>query len=109
MIVSIVRIVVPSEKRIEILEMLRWYLGPAGHQPGCISSQAYQGLDDENEIIWIQKWRSQRYLNRHLCSNDYLKILDLMDLSIETPEVNFITVSKKAGMDLIKEIREAGG
>ena len=108
MIVSTVRIVVPSEKRMETLEMLRWYLGPAAHQLGCISCRTYQGLDDENEIILIEKWRSQAYLNRHLCSNDYVKILDLMDLSMKTPEVNFITVSNMAGMELIQKVRKAG-
>jgi quinol monooxygenase YgiN len=108
MIVSIVRIVVPSEKRTEILETLSWYLGPVCHQAGCLSCRAYQGLDDENEIILVEKWTSQAYLNRHLCSNDYAKLLTLMDLSKETPEVNFITVSNMAGIELIKKVREVG-
>jgi quinol monooxygenase YgiN len=106
MILSTVRIVVPSEKLTSILETLSWYTGPTSHQTGCLSCRAYENLDDQNEIILVEKWASQAQLNRHIRLNDYAKLLTLMDLSREPPEVNFITVSNIAGIELIKKVRQ---
>jgi len=105
MIVSTLQIVLPDRKRVEALEILRMYMGPACHQPGCISCQSFQELDKENSFILIEKWMSQAYLDRHLCSSEYKKVLALMDISSEPPEIKFLTVWNSAGMELLEELR----
>ena len=105
MIVSTLQIVVSDRNREEALEVLRMYLGPACHQPGCISCQGFQELDTENSFILIEKWISQAYLDRHLCSSEYKKVLALMDISSEPPEIKFHTVWNSAGMELLEKLR----
>jgi quinol monooxygenase YgiN len=105
MIVSTLKIVVPARKREEALEVLRMYLGPVCYQAGCISCQCFQELDKENNIIMIEKWLSQAYLDRHLRSKEYKKILTLMDISSELPEIEFHTVWNSAGMELLEKNR----
>ena len=105
MIISTLQIVLTDGKREEALEILRMYMGPACHQPGCISCQAFQELDKENRFILVEKWMSQAYLDRHLCSSEYKKVLALMDISSEPPEIKFHTVWNSAGMELLEKLR----
>lgn len=105
MIVSTLQIVVPARKREEALEILRMYWGPTCHQPGCISCQGFQGLDNKNNFILIEKWISQAYLDHHLSSSEYKKVLALMDISSEPPEIKFHTVWNSAGIELVEKLR----
>jgi quinol monooxygenase YgiN len=105
MILSTLQIVIPDRKREEALELLRMYLGPACHQPGGISCQGFQELDKENSFILIEKWMSQAYLDRHLCSSAYRKVLALMDISSEKPEIKYHTIWNSAGMELLEKLR----
>ena len=105
MIVSTLKMVVPARKREEALEILRMYQGPTCHQAGCISCQGFQELDKENNIILIEEWLSQAYLDRHLCSDNYKKILTLMEISSEPPEIKYHTIWNSAGMELLEKLR----
>ena len=105
MIESTLQIVVPARKREEALEILRMYLGPACHQAGCISCQGFQELDKENSFILIEQWISQAYLDRHLCSSEYKKVIALMDMSSEQPEIKYHTIWNSAGMELLEKLR----
>ena len=105
MIVYTLQIVVPDRQREEALEILRMYEGPTCHQPGCISCHSFQALDKENSFILIEMWMSQAYLDRHICSSDYRKVLTLMDISHEPPEIKFHTVWNSAGMELLEKLR----
>jgi quinol monooxygenase YgiN len=56
-------------------------------------------------LTLIEEWESREALDRHVRSNDYRKILAAMDLASEPPEVQFCSVLKESGMELIEEIR----
>lgn len=106
MILSFLQVVTPSEKRKDVHEILRMYLGPACYQPGCISCHAYQEMDNENSLILIEKWISREYLDLHLSSSEYRKILELIELSSEPPKIEFVTLSELGGMDFIEKARQ---
>ena len=105
MIISSLEIVIPDRKLGEGLEILRMYMGPTCHQAGCISCQGFQELNKENNIILIEEWLSQAYLDRHLCSSEYKKVLALMEISCEPPEIKFHTVWNSDGMELLEKLR----
>lgn len=105
MILSTLQIVIPDLKREEALELLRMYLGPVCYQPGCISCQGFQELDKENNFILIEKWMSQAYLDQHLRSSEYRKVIALMDISSEPPEIKYHTIWNSAGMELLEKLR----
>jgi len=106
MIVSILQVVIPVQKREEALELLRMNLGPAGHQAGCIYCHGYEELDNANNFVLIEEWMTQEYLERHLQSSEYKKILALMDIANEPPKINFHSIESTAGMELIKKLYE---
>jgi quinol monooxygenase YgiN len=107
MILSTLQVVIPPKKRKDFLEILRIYLGPACFQPGCISCNAYLELDNEDSLILVEKWQSKAYLDQHLSSSEYRKILALMDLSVEPPRIEFVTMSELGGMNVIEKARES--
>jgi quinol monooxygenase YgiN len=109
MIVFMMRVTAPPEKRQDMLQALRSLLGPMGVQPGCLRCRLYQDADDEDVLTWIEEWESREQLDRHVRSNEYRTLLSVMDLSVVQPEVRFDTVVKTAGMELIEDTMKRGG
>ena len=105
MIVSTLQIVVSERNREEALEILLRYQEPTCYQSGCISCQSFQELGKKNSYILIEKWISQAYLDKHICSSDYKLLLALMDFANEPPEIKFDTVWNSAGMELLEKLR----
>jgi len=53
----------------------------------------------------VEEWESQADLDKHIRTDDFRKILAVMDISNEPPEIKFNTVSKTVGMEFIERIR----
>jgi quinol monooxygenase YgiN len=105
MVIATVKVLVPGEKLKEALQVVRLYLGPVCVQPGCISSRLYQDVNDPKALTLFEEWKSREDLDHHLRSNDYRKILALMELSSEPPEIRFNSVSHLGGLGVIEEAR----
>ena len=52
-----------------------------------------------------QVWRNQDDLNLYLRSEDYRRMLLLMELAGEPPEIKFQTISSPAGIEVIEKAR----
>ncbi len=105
MITATLRIVVGQDKKAEVNRLLRSLVGPTRVEPGCISCRHYHEADDPNIITWIEEWRAEDDLKRHLKSPRYKKILAALDMSDCQPDVRFNTVVETAGLQLIAEAR----
>ena len=105
MITFSMRIVVPPEKRGEVLEALRLVRGPTRVLPGCINFQVYQEVDDANALILLEEWKSRAELDNHIRSEDFRKILFMMDLSSEPPVIQINAVSRTGGIEVIQAAR----
>jgi quinol monooxygenase YgiN len=105
MIQSILRIIVFPEKQKAALELLHSLIGPMHVMPGCIRYRIYQDLENENRLVMEQKWESEGALHRFIRSNTYLKILELIELSSQPPEIIFNTISNIGGIELVESLR----
>jgi len=105
MTVSNLRMSVPREKKDDILRTLRMVTGPTRAHLNCISCQIYQDLEDENYVPFVQKWESWKALDKYIRSDEYKKILAVMELASEPPDIKFVEALKTDGMELIEEIR----
>ena len=105
MIQSILRIIVFPEKQKAALELLDSLIGPMHVIPGCIRYRMYQDLENENRLVIEQDWESEAILHRFIRSNAYLKILELIELSSQPPEILFNTISNVGGMEVIEALR----
>lgn len=98
------RMTVRPERRKDLLESLRGMLEPARVERGCLSYHLYQDVEDKNTLVLIEEWKSQKDLERHIRTDNQRRLLALMDLLIEQPELRFNTLSHTAGMELIQDV-----
>jgi len=106
MIISSLKVKLPPEKHLEAFKIIRPILGPTKIKPGCMEIGFYQETDDSNVIFLLEKWETLNDLKNHIRSREYRNVLELMDLSIKEPEINFDTVSKSEGMELISTLKD---
>ena len=105
MIIVTLRIKIPAKQRKDFLDSARLFIGPTKVQPGCISCEFYQDLNDPDAILFLEEWQSRENLEHHIKSEPYRIILSLMELSEEAPELKLNTISKTEGLEAIGALR----
>jgi quinol monooxygenase YgiN len=106
MIISTLSIKVPSSKKKEIINTFDYFVGPVSVQPGCLSVKLYSEVNTNNgKLLLVEIWNSQTNLNRHIRSDEFRKILAIMDIAKEHPEIKFHTISSTEGFDLVERLR----
>ncbi|MFC1823923.1 putative quinol monooxygenase [Thermodesulfobacteriota bacterium] len=105
MIQSIIRIIVSPERRKAAREIMDSLIGPMHVVPGCICYRMYQDLENENRLVLEQEWESEMALHRFIRSNTYIKILALIELSSQSPEILFNSISIIGGIDIVEDVR----
>lgn len=100
-----ISLVLPPERRDEIVAMLSSLIGPVNAAPGCLSCGLYYDVADKNTVCWEEAWETREDLHRHVASTRYRQILAALDLAIVQPEIHFEHVTESRGMDLIATVR----
>lgn len=103
------RMTVRPEMRRDLLETMRGMLEPARVERGCLSYRLYEDVEDRNTFTLMEEWKTQKDLESHIRTDTQRRLLALMDLLREQPELRFNTVSHTAGMDLIKDVLKKYG
>lgn len=108
MVVSFIELTSTLRSRAEILELLRYCVDELRTKPGCLGSGIYESMDQNQTILYLERWTSAEELHRHIESNLYLGVLSAMDLAGSPPEVRYYDVSETKSMELIAAIRGPG-
>lgn len=106
MIIAILKMVVRPEKRDDIIEIIKGILEPTRVKKGCLDYHFYQDFEDENTFIILEQWATQQDLEKFIRSENYRRLLAVMDLLAEPPEVKINAISYTAGLEAIKATRE---
>src|SRR5664279_1724188 len=101
--------VVRPDRRNDLLETMMGMLEPARVERGCLSYRLYEDIEDRNAFVLLEEWATQEDLERHISKPSQRRLLALMDLLSEQPELRFNTVSHTAGMDLIENVLKTDG
>jgi quinol monooxygenase YgiN len=105
MIRATVRMMIPSRKQDEVMGILSSIAERARFEPGCISSRLYKGVEVKNRIMLEDLWRDEEALDRHLQSGDYRKLLLVVEMALEPPEIRFDAISQSSGFETIQKAR----
>ena len=108
-ILATLRMIVRPERRSDLLETMRGMLEPARVERGCLSYRLYEDVEDRNTFILVEEWKTQKDLESHIRTDNQRRLLALMDLLSEQPELRFDTVSDTAGMELIENVLKTDG
>lgn len=106
MIHATLKFLMPRAKIGEAIEILTSIADRTRSLLGCLGCGLYQDVINPNLIIFEENWESEKYLDRHIASDQYRNILLVMEMASEPPEVKFIPISKFSGMDRILQVRD---
>ena len=105
MVHSTIRLLIPLEKQNEALEILGSITEQIQFEPGCISCRLYRGVDDEGFIMIEELWMNEEDVRRHLRSDKYRKVLLVVEMAAEPPEIRFDTIAHSSGVETIEKVR----
>jgi len=106
MIQATVKVDLSPQKIDEALQILRSIIERIRAEAGCISCSVYQDTEDEQIIVLDEKWRSDEDLQRHLRSEEYKKVLLVMEMARTPPDIRFETITSTSGVETIEKARK---
>ena len=105
MIMSCIEIVPADNRRQDILQILQFVESAVRTNPGCTCTAIYEKLGQNDTILYVEQWESERELRSRIQSRAYLPILNAIDLAREEPKISFHEVTSTRSMELIEELR----
>ena len=106
MVVFTLQLVTPREKRREMVQTLRSMIGPTQAEHGCLGCHLQQDADDPNLLTFNEEWQEQSDLDRHMASEDYRKLLAVMDMAGAPPQVMVLKPFDESGLERIAAARK---
>ncbi len=105
MIRATIRMLIPVGKQKEALEILNSMVEEIQFETGCISCRLYRGVKDNRAIMVEELWECEEDVRRHLRSKKYGKILMVIEMASEFPEIRFDIISGSSGVETIEQAR----
>lgn len=96
-----------SEQRLPVMRSLGRILGPTRALSGCVSCRLFVDTDEENAVLFIEEWQTQKHLEARLRAESMRTVMAAMDCSIGPPDVRIESISATRGMELIAACRGA--
>jgi quinol monooxygenase YgiN len=106
MILATLRMAIPLQKRGEALKILKSMVAPNQARPDdCIFCHICEDALEDNILQFEEMWRSEEELKRHLRSDEYHKVLLVLEMALKQPEIRFDTISSSTGIETIEKAR----
>jgi len=96
---------IPLQKRSEALKILKSMVAGNKAQPDCVFCRICEDSLEDNVLQFEEMWRSEEELERHLRSDQYHKVLLVMEMALKQPEIRFDTISSSTGFETIEKAR----
>jgi quinol monooxygenase YgiN len=109
MVRSTIRMRLPLKKQSEALEILGSMAEQIQFEPGCISCRLYRDVQEDRVLMLEEMWASEKELQRHLRSDRYRKVLLVVEMAAEPPEIRFDTIGHSSGVETIEKARNQTG
>lgn len=99
------KIIPLPDRADELIQALRLQMGRTQVQPGCLHCQIHQDADEPNIIVYEEQWNTWEDIEKHINSDRFSWILELMELSCDTPGLQFCDIHETRGMEYVRRIR----
>jgi quinol monooxygenase YgiN len=106
MMIAMLTIKVLPGKRKAAIDILRSMEGPLRVKKELVLQKIYQADQEEDEILYMEQWLTKEALQRHIQSDLFMRILEVMELSAVSPQLSFQEFSGTRGIDLVIALRE---
>ena len=99
------RVYVTGPRREEVLTTLRWFMRQMEAEPGLQAVDLQRSLERKDQLVFVQSWRTQESLEQFVRSDDFVRYLEILDLSERPPEIYFDSVSERRGLEFVQAVR----
>ena len=100
-----IRMLLPAGQRKEALIIIRSMIERIKLEEGCISCRLYQDVLEKRALMLEEMWAGETALHKHLRSADFRKVLLVVEMAREPPEIRFDLISSSTGLNTIVEVR----
>ena len=98
MTLVIIRMKVPSEKRMELSQTIASLIGSIRTEKGCKRCDFCQSMEDENRLFLLEEWDTEENLMSYLKSARFRVLRGAMNLLKEPYKMIFHTTFDPQGM-----------
>jgi quinol monooxygenase YgiN len=74
-------------KRRELLQTLNSIAKQVRNESGCLKAVVFQNVEDDNELLLIEEWTSQKDSDAHLDSDLFTVLRGAGGLMLQPPEI----------------------
>jgi quinol monooxygenase YgiN len=99
------KIVTSPHQTVQLVHALRLQMSRTETQPGCIQCILSQDPQEQNIIFYEEAWKGWKDIEKNIRSERFSWILQLMELSIEKPDLSFCDIHETRGMEYVKKLR----
>ena len=103
---SSIRMLIALDKQSEAIEILGSVSAQVQFDPSCISSRIYRGVDEVRAIMVEELWSNVEDIMRHLNSDVYRRVLLVIEMAEESPEIRFDIIAGTSGVETIEMARK---
>jgi len=96
-----IRLKASPKKAAEAETILQAMVERTQHTPGCLGCHVYQDLQDRSVLLFEEEWQTPADLDRHLRSDTYRYLIEVLEMAIQPPQIRFDTISHSAGIETI--------
>ena len=101
-----VRLLVAPDRTDDIVRtLLRVVMLPAQQVPGCHFAQVYRRADEPQRIDYVEEWDDLAGLRPQLSCERFSRLLEVVEMAAEAPEVEFRSISETHGIDYVATLR----
>ena len=99
MYIAVLKLMPPRLENRKIMRMLRTIHTLTRDSPGCLECSLLVDPETDQSVVSFERWQTQADLHRHLRSDLYRQVLELMELSVKAPEILFYKVTEDTEPD----------
>ena len=103
---SSIRMLIPLDKQSEAIDILGSVCVQIQFDPSCISSRIYREVDEVRAIMVEELSANDQDILRHLNSDLYRRVLLVIEMAAEPPEIRFDTIKSPSGVETIEKARQ---
>jgi quinol monooxygenase YgiN len=105
MILATLRMAIPAQKRGEALQILKSLVARNSVQPDCEFCRISEDVLEDNVLQFEELWRSEEEFASYLRSDNYHKVLLVLEMALKQPEIRFDIISSSTGIETVGKAR----
>ena len=102
---STIRMLIPLKRQSEAIQILDSVREQIQFDPSCLSSRLYRCVDEIRAIMVEELWENGEEIRRHLRSDVYRRVLLVIEMAEEQPEIRFDAILSTTGFETIENAR----